>query len=49
MDGTINALSNIICAVLKGELKDTNKIRTKYMDIWDKEDWKKFIRNDDNY
>jgi len=42
MDGTIGALSNIICDILKGELKDTNIIRKEYMDIWDKEHWKKY-------
>jgi len=38
MNNTIEALADIICSIINGELKDTNKIRKKYMDIWPDED-----------
>jgi len=46
MDGVIEELGNIICDVLNGELTDTNEIRKRYMDIWNKEKWKEPIPKD---
>jgi hypothetical protein len=40
----INLLGDIICEILNGTLTEPNIIRKRYMDIWDKELWKKEMK-----
>jgi hypothetical protein len=40
-ENIVNLLGDIICEILNGTLTDSNAIKKRYMDIWDKELWKK--------